>query len=325
MNKNVIDHPEEGFRPYITNTESYGWLCTAGSAIYHNEEVIGFAMSDISMALVKTQETNAILNMLLYLAISIVVITLLGIIIVNFTLVIPIKKMTTALSNYSNKNNDDEEVFSNLKINTHDELEELAFSMGEMEKEINHRMKELRTVNEELVASQQVADKMTELANKDALTGIRNKISYDSHIANIKKKLDKGDNIEFGIVMVDLNDLKVINDKYGHSNGDVALIKLSTLVCGVFAHSPVFRIGGDEFVIIVQNIDYKRVDILVNEFKEKIKGLQDDEYLAPQEKISAAIGYALYDKNIDKDIESLFTRADEEMYACKRHMKHRQD
>ena len=190
-----------------------------------------------------------------------------------------------------------------------------------MEKEISKRIQELTAVNAELIEQQQMTNRMKELANKDALTGVRNKAAYNSNVEAINEKIKNNENVEFGIVMVDLNDLKIINDEYGHKNGDIALIKLSNLVCGVFAHSPVFRVGGDEFVVVIQNLDYRRIETLVEEFKNKIYGLQEDEYLAQNEKISAAIGYALFDKNIDKTVEDVFARADNAMYNCKRQMK----
>ena len=68
---------------------------------------------------------------------------------------------------------------------------------------------------------------------------------------------DMGNLINFGIAMIDLNNLKVINDTYGYEEGNYAIKKLCEIVCSVFSHSLVFRIGGDEFVVILKGADQK--------------------------------------------------------------------
>ena len=121
--------------------------------------------------------------------------------------------------------------------------------------------------------------------------------------------------------MIDLNFLKSINDTYGHEQGNVAIQRLCSIVCSVFEHSPVFRIGGDEFVVILEKIDYKIVDDLVHTFNMIIDRISVNEELEPWQRVSAAIGYALYDSNLDNGVLSVFTRADQAMYAHKKEMK----
>ena len=79
---------------------------------------------------------------------------------------------------------------------------------------------------------------------EDALTGIRNKMAYDYEVEKLEKDLADGFN-EFGLAMVDLNFLKKSNDTYGHEKGNISIRRLCMLVCEVFEHSPVFRIGGN--------------------------------------------------------------------------------
>ena len=56
---------------------------------------------------------------------------------------------------------------------------------------------------------------------------------------------------------IDLNNLKTINDTYGHDKGNIAIMKLANMICEVFSKSPVFRIGGDEFAVILFKKDYR--------------------------------------------------------------------
>ena len=173
----------------------------------------------------------------------------------------------------------------------------------------------------DLAEAQRRITEANELANRDALTGIRNKTAYDNEAKKIEDKIINERFRKFGIVMVDLNNLKKINDSFGHEKGNVAIKKICTMICHKFAHSPVFRVGGDEFVVIAENDDYEKVETLVTELRQEIDAIYGKESLEPWERISAAIGWALYDPILDNSIESVFKKADEQMYENKKNMK----
>ncbi len=198
-------------------------------------------------------------------------------------------------------------------ITGNDEISDTATRLNEMVERL------IRTKNA-LSASRFQAEEMAALANKDALTGIRNKTAYDKVIAQLEKSLEEGD-LEFGIAMVDLNDLKHINDTFGHDKGNISIIKLCTVVCSIFKHSPVFRVGGDEFVAILKNHDYEHREELKDQFKDALTALLDEEKLHPWERISASIGIGVYDKNTDKTVSDVFKKADDLMYEDKKIMK----
>ena len=167
----------------------------------------------------------------------------------------------------------------------------------------------------------QRASYMTELANLDSLTGIRNKTAYDRLVRKMEYELDMGNLTLFGIAMIDLNNLKVINDSYGHEQGNYAIKKLCYIICNTFVHSPVFRVGGDEFVVILNNPDYSIVYSLIANLKHELFMLEKNDNLEPWERISAAVGFASYDSKIDKSVSDVFVRADKLMYENKREMK----
>ena len=93
------------------------------------------------------------------------------------------------------------------------------------------------------------------------------------------------------------------------------------MICDVFNHSPVFRVGGDEFVVVLIHRDYDNREELIKELKQKMNELADrtelEEWLRP----SAAIGVAVYDENKDTDCDQVFKRADDAMYENKTEMK----
>ncbi len=155
------------------------------------------------------------------------------------------------------------------------------------------------------------------MARLDDLTGIRNKNAFMEYIASIDEKLKGGATVEpFAIVMCDINDLKLINDTRGHSFGDEAIQRASRMVCGVFEHSPVFRVGGDEFVAILRGQDYEQRENLFRKLKE--------ESLANKRSRSGpvvACGIADYDPEKDNKVDDVYERADEQMYAAKNELK----
>ena len=130
-----------------------------------------------------------------------------------------------------------------------------------------------------------------------------------------------GQLIHFGIAMIDLNNLKKINDNFGHEEGNYAIKKLCEIVCNTFVHSPVFRIGGDEFVVILKGSDYAIVYSLIANFKHELFMLEKNENLKQWEKVSAAIGYAEYESIKDASVTDVFKRADQKMYEDKKEMK----
>ncbi len=157
---------------------------------------------------------------------------------------------------------------------------------------------------------------LNSLAYADALTSVRNKGAYDLFMEQIQKRINEGEDPKFAIAIFDCDDLKHINDTYGHERGDVYLKNSCHLICRVFSKSPVFRLGGDEFAVILQGEDYLNREKLKKYFIEK-----SAEICAfvkePWEKISVAIGLADYSYAEDKDVHNVARRADHLMYEDK--------
>ena len=199
------------------------------------------------------------------------------------------------------------------EIHTENEVELLSHAVTKMTEDMQGYVKDI-------LSAEAKADQMEGLAIKDALTGIRNKTGYDREVAKLEKTLSEDPELAFGIVMIDLNYLKKINDTYGHEKGNISIKKLSVITCTVFTHSPVFRIGGDEFTVILMGWDLERIDSLIRQFHGILENYAADENLKPWEKISASIGYTVYDPKKDICVEDVFKRADKEMYKCKEEM-----
>ena len=154
------------------------------------------------------------------------------------------------------------------------------------------------------------------MATIDSLTGVKNKHAFVQWEEKINEAIRNGTQEPFAVVVCDINNLKAVNDLYGHKEGDECIRNASAKICRVFAHSPVFRIGGDEFVIILSDGDYlKRAELM-----EEINEVPND-----QSKIrigeTIAAGMVEYDKDLHFSLLSVFDEADRAMYERKRALK----
>ena len=326
-NKRLLEDPTVGFPTYTTNTDEYGYLATSGTAIYNDDnEVVGYAMVDVSMSDIASWR-NRMLSVLLGLQILVVALVIaVSITLVNRAVVRPVNQLSQAAKDYRN----DEDVsnhshFKELDIHTHDEIEVLSESMKKMEQDLNDKIANLLETTNELTASRQEVSKMSEIAMKDAMTGVRNKRAYDNDMQILEKDIEDGSSAEFGLAVIDLNGLKQTNDTYGHEKGDAAIKELCRVVCSVFKHSPVYRIGGDEFTVLLKGQDLESIEQLTARFNRELRILGENEDLQPWERVSASIGYAVFDADGDETPGDTFRRADRAMYLKKHEMKEKQN
>ncbi|MBQ4494593.1 MAG: GGDEF domain-containing protein, partial [Selenomonadaceae bacterium] len=204
------------------------------------------------------------------------------------------------------------EQIKRLKIHTGDEIENLYHALLKTTQNAKDYFERLRR------AKRQVAE-MEELAHKDSLTGIKNKAAYDEATALLDEKISAGV-AKFCIAMVDVNYLKKVNDTYGHEKGNAYLLNASKLICSVFGEEHVYRIGGDEFVVVLEGDKVSLSKYFVKQFNAEMARKNANKSLEPWEKVSAAVGLAFYTTN-DKTADEVFKRADKEMYANKLAMK----
>ena len=156
---------------------------------------------------------------------------------------------------------------------------------------------------------------MKNLAYSDSLTNVKNKTAYDDTTGYIDEQIKAG-TAEFAVIMCDLNYLKIINDTLGHQAGDDILRRAARILCQAFPMSSVFRIGGDEFVVLPSGIEYARLE----DHLENLRLMLEEERVASEElekRVSFSIGCAVFDREKDKSYQEVFERADELMYEEK--------
>ncbi len=208
--------------------------------------------------------------------------------------------------------------FEKPSIRTGNEVQSLADSIDEMATDIQNYVEEIFSVQKRAAFAEQEAESMTRLAYQDSLTRVKNKAAYLKKVEELQAQID-AKRAEFALAMYDLNNLKGINDTYGHDAGDRYIIGACSTICQIFKHSPVFRIGGDEFVAVLQGYDYEHRAELFAGLAAYFKTCARHANREPWECYSAAGGMAEYAEG--DSFEQVFQRADEQMYRNKRAMK----
>ena len=175
---------------------------------------------------------------------------------------------------------------------------------------LTHTFKQLAANTKEKIT------KARTMAVIDPLTGIKNKHAYAQWEETINGRIKEDDQNPFAVVVCDINGLKTVNDMYGHNEGDACIKNACARICGVFSHSPVFRVGGDEFIVILSGEDYIQRKILL----ERINALPRDlTKIRAGETVSA--GMAEYDKDKHPSLLSVAEEADKAMYERKQRVK----
>lgn len=210
-------------------------------------------------------------------------------------IIYPLKELTVAAERLAEGEWDVE-----IACDTQDELSILTYSIQQMAIRLKDYFVEING-----------------LAYKDALTGVKNKARYLDYIEELSASVRQTEQ-EYAVVVFDVNGLKPINDTYGHELGDRLILSASQYICHCYSHSPVFRIGGDEFVAILMGDDYAERENLSRRFEEKMQEIQVEAEKSIA--LSIAHGMAEYPKD-GTQYEEIFRKADEQMYLDKKRMK----
>lgn len=156
-------------------------------------------------------------------------------------------------------------------------------------------------------------------ANHDELTGARNKNAYKDYEAALNKEIEAAGDVKFAILVCDINNLKKINDSLGHIDGDKYIKNACLLICNTFVHSPVFRIGGDEFVVVIRGSDYAEKDELVRKFQSIVS--YNATYDVTPDRPVIASGMCEFSRDKHSCVADVFNKADKLMYDNKIRLK----
>ncbi len=266
-----------------------------------------------------------------YTAMNVVLIVILGLFFISFFLywmtrnitepISKLEKSVVSFARISHEQKDPDKLeYDAPPIHTHNEVESLSNAVEQMSKDMKTYVKNIVDAEGKVEVMKTQVSHMDMLAYQDALTHVKNKAWYDKVRERINRDINSG-RARFAIVMADLNNLKKVNDTFGHEHGNDYIFGACHELCVMYDHSPVFRIGGDEFVILLENRDYDNREVLFRKMKEVFDYTTNDTTRDAWERYSVAMGMAIYNVTTDNSMDDVFKRADAEMYKDKQSSK----
>lgn len=182
----------------------------------------------------------------------------------------------------------------------------------------NNKVVEIEGIARDITLQYEMQQELDYISHHDTLTGILNRLSLEHKLDYLFSDA-KHKNEQFCVLFMDLDHFKEVNDSFGHEVGDILLKESVKRVQSLIRESDVFaRIGGDEFVILLSNIDKQHVEIIakkiVNIFTNSFHIKGNDV------RISTSIGISIYPNNTSNKL-TLMKYADEAMYKTKENGK----
>jgi diguanylate cyclase (GGDEF)-like protein/PAS domain S-box-containing protein len=177
----------------------------------------------------------------------------------------------------------------------------------------------ITVLNKDITELKHMEEELRALSLKDDLTVLYNRRGFTT-LAEQYLKLAKREKRGFFVLYADLDNLKGINDKYGHHEGGYALIQIANILTDSLRESDIIaRLGGDEFAVIHVAFDEGNIDIIISRLQEKIESynaLSDRGY-----KLSLSVGTSYFDPENPYSLEQLLIKADEAMYEQKKNKR----
>ncbi len=190
------------------------------------------------------------------------------------------------------------ELGTEIQIRSRNEIGVLADSIRSMVKEMREYI-----------------DFIHKQAYHDAMTGVQNKGAYIEVTNELDRKIHEG-MADFGVAVFDVNGLKAVNDNQGHEYGDMLIRDAAMALKLTFGEEKVYRVGGDEFVMIWEGAREDKMKEAMTRFSAELQEINSGEvtYGTP---LTISKGYSLYDEKADESYHEVFQRADTEMYHDK--------
>ena len=312
----------------VISRDSYGYLLTLYRPLYNAAgKCMCYLAVDFSMDLLEVYGSVFLVREAAIFLGFLILILVLGLSFIERNIILPVNMMSFCASSFAFDSEEARagniERIRRIRIDTGDEIENLYKAFLKTSEDSMDYVERLRHANAMVEDMKEQISEMDEIAYTDSLTGVRNKAAYDLCAQTIDRIIGEGtaERNAFAIVMVDINFMKKINDTYGHECGNIYLINSVKMMSRIFGADKVFRVGGDEFVIVVGDDDVKKCDERVKRLESEIAAVSSDKSLADWDRVSAAVGAAYFDPGRDKCTADVFVRADKEMYRKKVEMK----
>ena len=303
----------------VISDGTWGWACTDYKPVYDSSgKCVCVVECDYGLEDVVEERSSILSSLLVGSVMFTMIIVGVAVWLVNSIMIKPIRTMTDEMKKFkpSEKDGYDSAGVMKLDIREDDEIGEIYYGIRKMQMDIVDYLKDKAKAESDIKNKNNRIGQLSNETNKDPLTGVGSKSAYLKKISELNRKMSCHELGKIAFVVVDMNNLKYINDTFGHKSGDQYIKGCCNMIGNVFTDSQVYRIGGDEFVAIVTGEDYEDRKALIEKLKSDYEETYTDESGEPWNRYSAAVGMAEAEVD-DKTLEPVFKRADKAMYEDK--------
>ena len=304
----------------ILNTEQHGMVYVDIKPVLHSDGTYACSSCVVySLDYLSGMRERYMIQVTLAVAVSGLLILGLEILLIRRRVTNPIHRLSCCAEQFSYATEEDRmnniELLKQADIHSGDEIEDVYKTLLSVTRDsftstagLNNALNDIQEKEEEITS-------ISRESRTDKLTGLGNATAFRLEAEKQNKAIRAG-KAEFGVFMFDMNNLKYINDTFGHEGGDQYIRGCSRVVSGKCPESRTFRTGGDEFVTVLLGKDYADRERVLREIREVFETCGSDEALQPWERYSASVGLAEFRQG-DESFEAVCARADQAMYAEK--------
>ena len=334
LNEDAENYTPQSIQPYLNawstsgitffkDDSDWGDCYTACKPIVASDgETVALLCADVFVDDMQTQKNQYILQSIAFVILTGILFVALLLLWLRHDVTRPIQKLEASTRNFAKQSHGRRDpsllMYHAPNINTQNEVESLSDAIVQMSEDMQAYVEDVLQAEERAKSAEEKAEGISRVAYEDSLTHAKSQAAYAQKVAELMEAIDKGD-AQFALLMVDLNNLKYINDTFGHDKGDKYLQGSCDLVTTTFDHSSVYRVGGDEFVVVVQGPDYAPRHELLRGLRGRLVEAQSNTSAQPWERFSAACGMASYEPG--DTYKDVFGRADVAMYDDKAQIK----
>lgn len=278
--------------------DKYGFLLSIYEPLYDEKGYVScYVGVDFSMDVLNDYITRFIIRIVTMFIGFVMLIFALFIRLMEINIVIPVNEMSYCAGNFSYKSEEERrsniDKIKSLNIRTGDEIENLYVAFCKTVEDGMYFVDNLRLAQDQVITMTEKVTQISMTAYTDSLTGVKNKASYQKMREKLEEEIERGE-AEFAIVMIDINLLKHVNDTYGHEKGDINIKGTCKMICDIYKHSPVYRFGGDEFVVLLTGDSYEEREQLLEKLRGEFALSSTREDIDPWKRYSAAAGMSEY-------------------------------
>ena len=273
---------------------------------------------DFSMSDVYRQDIGFVLRLFAILFLFLVALFVLDVYIISKTVTIPLSRMVECTNNISYDTKEHRlwniNLFKSLDIKSESEIGKIYNAFVYIINASTDALNKLEKAKKELTEKEDYINYLGKAVYIDDMTGVGNKAAFNAMKDEVNKSIENGD-ISYSVIVADVNNLKYINDTFGHDKGDIYIKGCCNILSDVCKKNPVYRIGGDEFAVILHGREIKLSGQYIAKLMIAYNTAYNNTSKEKWERYSMSVGMATF-KN-DNVIDNIFTRADEDMYRQK--------